>query len=274
MTLTSTKLRITAVDDITLSLSRVAEQLQSKVVIEMLIQQFNQYGCVLLDCGPDSDLRSDLLALRLLFGSPMLHRSSDQDGVVTITPVEGSTYTALTNQSFTFHTDGSFMQNPPKVFALQCEVPSQRGGLSQLIQAEFLYEELMQREPDSLPFLFDHDAINISTIDGEISQAPVFRRIGDRVGITFRPSDHQVTVTPKPEAKQAFESLQEYVETDANQVVFKMDSNQILVMDNLRLLHNRTPFPEGESPKRRMYRLWFDGVSEFDSLLNYGFSAN
>lgn len=238
------------------------------------IECFNGYGCVLLNCSSDYGLRENLLTLHSLLGPALSHRSSDADGVVTITPVEGATYTALTTQSFTFHTDGCFMPNPPKAFALQCEVPSSTGGLSLLIQGESVYNYLADQDPEGLDTLFDEDAMSISTVDNEVTQGPVFASYEGLTQIAYRASDHQVTITPKPTAKRAFQLLQDYVCSSANQFIFKLEANQILVVDNTRLLHNRTPFLEGEQPKRRLYRLWFRGDSSLSDPLQYGFSQS
>lgn len=258
-------------EDIMLSLKTVSDIKPPQ--IDDLIQRFNAFGCVLITCDPTSDLRQDLLALHSIFGPAMFHRSSDVDGVVTITPVEGATYTALTTGAFTFHTDGCFMPEPPKVFALQCEVASKTGGLSLIIQAESVFQYLQKEDPKGLEALFDVDAMSISTVDKETTQGPVFSSENGLIRITYRSSDHQVTITPKPSAQRAFQLLTDYVETSTNQFVFKLKPHQTLVLDNTRLLHNRTPFPVGEIPKRKLHRLWFNGESAFSPQIHYGFAA-
>lgn len=240
--------------------------------ISRIIRVFNQVGCVRLSCRPSPNLNNHIIALQKVFGSPIFHRDSDQNGIVTITPVEGAAYTALTTKAFTFHSDGVFMKNPPKVVILQCEVPAAIGGRSQLISAEAIYQKLVEKHPDTVDLLFDKDAVSTSTIDGERTTLAIFREERDRVQMSFRPSDNQVTITPKREAKKPFDTLSQFIESPSNYHEFKLDAHQILILDNTRFLHNRTPFQPGQSPPRKLYRLWLDGQSSYSEQLNFGFA--
>ncbi len=236
---------------------------------ESLVSVFNRYGCVLLDCSSSpGSFRDNLLALTSVFGTVIRHRSSDQDGIVTITPTDASVYLGLTYEPFQPHTDGSFLPNPPQILALQCEIPSERGGWSQIIQVDWLYHYLAQVDSQGLQGLFDPDAISVTTSQSSYTQ-PIFRRDNRCVQMAFRTSDMQLTVTPKSSVKPVFEALMTYISDPTHQLIFKLESHQIVVADNTRILHGRTEIPNDEPQKRKMQRLWMDGQSQ--SPIQIGF---
>lgn len=238
--------------------------------IEQIIDVLGTYGCVLLDCGMASDPRQDLLSLKHVFGNTLGH-SLAQEGIVTITPVEGAIYDGLTNQAQSLHTDGSFNPIPPPVVALQCEVSAHHGGLSQVVQAEQVYRYLAQHQIPGWMSLFDADAIEISTVgDNKRATHSVFRWHHQRLHMIFKSSAMRVKVEPKPEAELAYRAIQTYISNPDNQLQFHMKEGQILLMDNGRILHARTAFST-EQRVRRMNRLWFDGLSPYSERLDLGF---
>jgi len=247
----------------------------SEVEITLMVEIFNQYGCVILACSSSGNLRQNLLGLKYYFGQIIPHRSSDSDGVVLIKPTPGANYTALTGQPFAFHTDGSFMSVPPKVVALQCEVAVETGGVSQLVQGEILYRFLRSQDPKGLEALFEPDAVVVRTRDGEVYTGSVFTRSGERIKISsYRPSDRQVTVQTKPDALGAYNLIEYFVKSGIfDEFQYQLQPGEILVMDNTRILHTRTPFDEKKGAKRRLYRLWMDGQPNH-TRLDYGFSCS
>ncbi len=262
-------LRFSSVDAITLKVSQVAQMTEQEQ--DDLIRVFNEYGCVLLVCDPTSDLKSNLVDLQPLLGSPIYHRHSETDGIVTVVNSDGAAYQGLTGQQFKFHTDGSFLEDPPKVFALQCEVASRNGGYSQLVQAELLYDYLLKHDPEGLKALQEPDAITITDVDQSIMTRRIFTQSQGRVMMAYRSSDSQLTITPKPAARNAFQLIQDYAESLENQFLFKLEAHQIIIADNTRILHGRTPVPADEFPKRKLNRLWFDGRSSSSGRLSFGF---
>lgn len=250
----------------------------SKAMLNALLEVFNQFGCIIIACDRVSNFRQNLLDIGLHFGQIMPHRSSDGDGIATITPTPGANYTALTRQPFDFHTDGSFMPVPPKVVALQCIVPADTGGESQVVQAETLYNFLQEQDPIGLQGLFEPDAVVTTTVDGEVYRGPVFVRADNRVMLTYRPSDHQVTVQAKPEVVQAYKLIQTYLENGTDKLQYKLQPGEILITDNTRILHTRTPFKENQGAKRKFHRLWLDGKPDHHKLahnqLKFGFSIS
>lgn len=264
-------LEITSLDNILVRVTDLSQAMAREELRDHLVQTFNGFGCVVIECNLDSDLRADLLALREIFGDPIIHRSSDQEGIVTITPIDSSPYMGLTHKRFVFHTDGSFTQTIPRVFALQCEIASKEGGVSQLIQAESLYSHLAQVSPSGLRAMFDDDAVTVSTVDGESTTRPIFWWEESRVGMAFRTTDQQIAVVPKPEVSDAFEQLIHFAELPANQFQFRLEAHQILIADNTRILHGRTPIPKDEYPRRKLNRLWLDGSKAQQPRLEFGF---
>ncbi|CBN58806.1 hypothetical protein OSCI_3890022 [Kamptonema sp. PCC 6506] len=234
---------------------------------------FNQFGFVILEHNPPCEhqcIKQNLLFLSDFFGTVKQHKRSNKDGISIITPLEGyPDYIATTNKAHLLHTDGTFEQDAPKIVALQCEIPSKEGGLSQIIQAESIYEYLSKNDPQGLQKCFMTDAFTIVRHD-QTATKPIFKREKQRILMEFR-SDSTAFIQIKLELKETFKLIKEYINNPKNQFIFKLQANQILITDNTRILHGRTSFPDYEV--RKLNRLWFNGESKYSHLIRLGFLA-
>ena len=96
----------------------------------------------------------------------------------------------------------------------------------------------------------------------------VFRKVGDRIQITYRyGSDIVIDIHPK--ARPGFEAIEYFLTRPDKYVEFKLNRNQIFVFDNTRVLHGITAFPQDSD--RSLYGLWCDGKSVGLSNFPFGF---
>ena len=245
-------LRVEAID----SIAKDAQQ-------EML-RSFNRFGWVLLEVEDgEGSVRDNLLALRSIFGSPVLHDRSEHDGITIVeSKVHGkptaNTYLSACNSAHPPHTGGTASAHPPTIVALACERTSKVGGLTQIVSGKLVYDYLKSVSPEGLKALENPKAVEFRR-GGDRAQKAVFETLSPRwSAISFR-YDSVALVTPSPRAEEAYELVRRFVNDSGNQVVFRLAPRQICVFDNRAVLHGRTAF-EADSA-RRLYRLNLDGSS-------------
>ncbi len=253
----------------TLKVKTVAEI--SELERQSLFYILNKFKFVILECEALPNPQENLLALTKFFGSVIRHRRSDENGIV---PVENlynflanNVSRSVTNQMHPLHTDGSADSEPPKIVAMQCEIPSQSGGFSQIVYGESIYKYLIENYPQELQKLFTN-TVTITNLGGKTDTRAIFVEKQGRISITFK-ADSIVTITVPPQITDVFNIIKNYVNDPENQLIFKLKANQILLLDNTSVLHGRTSFPDSEI--RKINRLWFDGISEYAHLIELGF---
>jgi alpha-ketoglutarate-dependent taurine dioxygenase len=255
-------------DWVTLKIHEVANM--SETETQRLFEIFNKFKFVILECDPIPNPRANLLALTKFFGSIKRHKRSDTDGIVSVENFGNTLATtdqiSATNKQHPLHTDGSFDVDPPKVVAMQCEIPAKTGGFSQIVYGESIYEYLKKNHLKELQNLFTNP-ITISR-SGETATRAIFVNKKDRIFMTFR-LDSIISITIPEQIKKALNIIKDYVNNPSHQYIFKLKSHQILLIDNTSLLHGRTSFPNHEI--RKLNRLWFDGISEYSKYLQFGF---
>ncbi len=256
------------VSQLTLKISKVSEM--SKPEQQRLFEIFNKFKFVILECEPLPNPQDNLLALSIFFGSIKKHQRSDKNGITLIENLGDSplarTYLATTNQAHLMHTDGPFEIEPPKIVAMQCEIPSTIGGISQIVYGESVYEYLKENHLQELQRLFTH-SLTITRGDQTATRAIFVEREG-KIRIAFR-SDSFISISIPISIKKAFDIIHEYVNNISNQLMLKLKPHQIIILENTSILHGRTSFPDNEV--RKLNRLWFDGISEYSHHLQFGF---
>lgn len=254
--------------DFTLKIGKVAEISESER--QELFNIFNAFKFVILDCEPLPNAEENLLALTKLFGAVKKHhKKSDDNGILPIVDVGSSTDLTLNHEEHPIHTDGTFYVEPPKVVALQCEIPARTGGISQIVYGESVYEYFNKYHPEELQSLFTPGSLTI-TKDNQTSQRAVFTEKEGRISVRFR-SDKFVSTEILPQVRNAVSLFQNYINEPNNQIKFKLKANQILLLENTGVLHGRTSFPKNDP--RKLNKLWFDGDSESAREIQFGFQA-
>ncbi|WP_414586070.1 TauD/TfdA family dioxygenase [Scytonema sp. PCC 10023] len=254
------------ISKVTLKISKVAEM--SELEREKLFDIFNSFKFVILDCEHLPNLQANLLALKRFFGSVKRHhKKSDEEGILPILDLGSSTDLTNNNQPHPIHTDGTFYIEPPKVVALQCEIPAKNGGISQVVYAESVYKYFMEHHPQELQTLFTPGSLTI-TKDNQTSRRAIFTEKEGRISVRFR-SDKFVSTEILPQVEQAVSLFQNYINDPNHQIMFTLKANQILLLENTAVLHGRTSFPKNDP--RKLNKLWFEGDSEYACEMQFGF---
>ena len=234
-----------------------------------MVDAFNRYGFVILDCEDQTDSREDLLALKWYLGDAAAHPRADDDGVVAITnSKEVPGFLGSSSMAHLPHTDGAFSDTPEKITSLQCVVQPKVGGLSMLCSAKAAYDHIATTFPDRVHLLNCRNALTVTRTTQSSTQA-VFRRNGKVYSIKFRMSDGAAEVIPRADVRDVFEELCRFFCAEENRLVFRLQPGQVLIGDNTAVVHGRTSFPPDEV--REMRRLNFDGTGPLCVRMGFGF---
>jgi alpha-ketoglutarate-dependent taurine dioxygenase len=230
---------------------------------------------VILDdiADADADVAASVAAYWLLgqvLGEPvaqnvagaLLYDVRDEGGDVA----RGSRF-SVTRAESGFHTDNSFGDDVVDTVGLLCLRPARSGGLSQLVSGHSVLALLVRSRPDSLevlrrPFHVDRRG---GVLPGENPTAlrPVVEGDGD--ALTWRylrqwiEAGHDRAEQPlTPSQLHALDALDAVLNNPRLRVEFMLEPGQVLLLNNCRLLHNRTAFEDHAEPARQRHyvRLW------------------
>jgi alpha-ketoglutarate-dependent taurine dioxygenase len=174
---------------------------------------------------------------------------------------------SVTNAESSFHTDNSFGRDLPDYVGLLCLATAKAGGLSQLVNAYALHNELLAHHPDALetlyqPFHFDRRG-EFREGESPTSRSPVFGWDGH--GLTVRYLHYYIEVGHEkagqpltPAQGKALDALEALLARPDLRVEFALHPGQMLFTNNRSILHNRTAFEDHPEPERRRHyvRLW------------------
>jgi hypothetical protein len=165
------------------------------------------------------------------------------------------------------HSDGSYLDGlcvaggrvrrvmPPSMFLLQCVRPAEAGGLSFFIDAQQLFRTLAREEPELFALATTPGLISYCGGAQVAMSFPMFaQRRSGRWRIRFR-SDLMYAETSVREALQ--DLIERYVYSDLLRSYHSLQTREIVVCDNLRMLHGREAITgrAAEGP-RLLKRLW------------------
>ncbi len=214
-----------------------------------------------------------LLHIASHFGRVQGHPKAEATGVVTVRPErEYGTETFERNVSktpaaFQLHTDGSFIDgvipagnklfrmSPPSLFLLQCVQPAQNGGVSVLVDTEHALHALRQEAPYEAQMATEARVLTYFGGDQIALDFPLFeRQSSGRYRVRFRADLAAV----KPWAQDGIRKIvDEYLLSDRFAIRYRLESGDILIVDNQRIIHGRDTIALGEGgPQRTLRRTW------------------
>ena len=236
-------------------------------LVSKMYEVFNTWGFVIIHPTSVQNFTNELSSIQEYFGRIIKHNRSGNDGISLISPMEGyPNYFGTTNEATGLHTDGSASPRPPQIVILQCEIPSKKGGDSQLLSCKALYDYLSNFHSEQLHTLFDPEAFTIIR-DKETYTRPVFYFYDDRVFTVFR-ANGIADVKISSKASKAFELAIEFTHDIKNILQFKLRKNQVLIIDNTAVMHGRTRFPLNSL--RKLNRVYLDGQIKRPEILYFG----
>jgi alpha-ketoglutarate-dependent taurine dioxygenase len=224
-------------------------------------------GFCLLTCG-DSE-KDRLLRLSRACGTLARHERADEDGVAVVSSQKdtaNTTFRGLDANIFPPHSDGAYLDtytydgnalraiSPPRLILLQCVHAATSGGESILIDGNTMFAEMQRTDPSlfhsvRLPHFViarhKNKAINVPILNDSPDGACRYVR--------FR---HDILAPIHAESHLA-RFFDRYINNPTFWIEFMLSPNQILIVDNFRMLHMRRAFHNAEgSPPRTLRRTW------------------
>ncbi|WP_103734842.1 TauD/TfdA family dioxygenase [Pseudomonas sp. GZJR-8] len=221
------------------------------------------------------------------FGLIQFHTKSDEHGVVGGgEPINKDwqrfkdDYHGELSSDFFPHTDGSFLNGiayvegtakkitPPKFVILQCVSKPEFGGDNFLVDGQKIYNDLLANNAETLKILMTSGSVTYCRDDLLSIDCAVFEKIDDEtLRIRYR---YDSTAFIPEWANAAFKYIQTHYSTNERYITpISLEPGDILVMDNLRVLHARHKFIDGNQ-QRKVRRLWIadDASTTFKNILN------
>jgi Taurine catabolism dioxygenase TauD, TfdA family len=185
-----------------------------------------------------------------------------------------------TSQELRLHTDPA-----SDLMALACIQPAPSGGQSVLVSAPAVHNALLAEAPTLLQTLYRgfhwHRFGEGRREDAPFTEAavPVFSWTGGRLGCRYVRSPivagHRDRGTPLDgDEVAALDAFDRIASDPSMRVSFRLEAGDMVIANNLAVLHARTRFEDAKEPSRRrlLLRFWLDGGPGFwpkDSRIDY-----
>jgi hypothetical protein len=204
------------------------------------------------------------------------HVSQTVDGqyicdVMDTTKGEASPRQYKTNRELSLHTDPV-----SDMIGLACLTAAKQGGVTVLASATTIYNTMLERAPDLLDELFGgfhvHRFGEGRPEDGEVTRyrVPMLSLIDGRLDCRYVRSTivagHKSLEQPlSPKQVAALDLFDDIARDPVNHVSFTLAGGEIVLVNNLCVLHARTGFEEHDDPMRHRHllRLWLKGRPGF-----------
>lgn len=223
---------------------------------------------------------SDVIARRI--GEPVSQTAAG-DRVVDVADTTGTELTPRqfkTSQELRLHTDPA-----SDLMALSCIRPAKLGGQSVLVSAVAVRNAMLQEAPALLEMLYQgffwHRFGEGRHEDPAFTDArvPVFSETSGRLACRYVRSPivaaHRDRGTPlSVDEIAALDAFDRIAASPRMRITFQMEAGDMMIVNNLAVLHARTTFEDVEAPgqRRLLLRFWLDGGADFwpkDSRIDY-----
>ena len=234
------------------SIHRVAWQALDKrqVVVETLDRYFVD-GFFLLTQAPTN--RQSILEVAETFGKV---RETNFGQVFEVVSREGSEDLAYRNVALDLHTDNPYRADPPGIQLLHCLVNDARGGETTLVDSLAVCEALRRIDPDGFNLLTQL-AVRFRYVDDcyDIeSEKPLIAldAIGNVKGLYYSPRLDFLPLASESVLQmfhRARKGLAMLLADPSYKLSFRLRPGDVLIFDNLRLLHGREAFDPSDGQR-------------------------
>lgn len=172
---------------------------------------------------------------------------------------------AYTGLGLSAHADNPYRQPIPGIQLLHCLESTVAGGLSTLVDGFAVAERLAEEMPEGARML-ERTPVRF-TYDSEDavmqSRGPLIERGPDGRLVRVRFSTRLDYVPPLPPAEltlyyAARRRMYELANADSMRITFRLEPGMVMMMNNERLLHGRTPFETGNGGRRHLQGGYID----------------
>ncbi|MFB2939483.1 TauD/TfdA family dioxygenase [Aerosakkonemataceae cyanobacterium BLCC-F154] len=217
------------------------------------------------------------------FGKIMRHIRADESGITTVaqgkswhqnsnssqnSPIEKNEYQSYDADEVIAHTDGTFIDGmniidgqivrvePPYVVLFQCVAPAEQGGELILIDTQQVLSDMLVENAQLAKILLTPGCISFCRDDQIALDFPVFQQRFDG-SLRVRINCDNKAFTPDWSYEAVKRLYEEYFKNPKYRVALKLESKDVLVIDNYRVLHGRAVYQVYNNNNIRHHRrIW------------------
>ena len=161
---------------------------------------------------------------------------------------------AYTNSGLQAHTDNPYRDPVPTLQLLACMENTTDGGESILVDGFNAVRILQQENAEHFDLLSRHcarfsyagaDDVELHSKRPMVELSPDGELIGVRFNNRSAAPFTDIPFARMPAYYQAYRHLAEIIERPENQIMFKLQSGELFIVDNTRVLHSRRGFSSG-----------------------------
>ncbi len=224
----------------------------------------------------DADMLSSLLwGVGLHLGQPMPQRASlnlrgVRDNLIAHITDQGLDYNAPNVNGSATSAEQQPHTDPADVVALLCVRKAKAGGISRLVSATTIHNDILATRPDLLAPLYEGylydlrgDAANSPNQQVTDGRIPVFTCQGDQLSCVFNAkmietAQKKLGTALPPREREAYQVFLDRALDPVNRLDMDLEPGDLQIVSNYTMLHARTGWvEEGDPAKRRlMLRLW------------------
>lgn len=202
-------------------------------------------------------LLSMVRVLKKIFGMQIRDVGINAKYIAKVEASKNGKYYINTAFSQPLHTDEGYRKVFPRFVSLYCVRQSSAGGMSTIVKVDELLTELHKKFKNDVTNLFQPNFIQIDSPSGLIDKQILFPINETITGLSYSPILRNVQTTDLGYEMISF--INQFIHEPSNQYRIMLKENDLLIMDNCRVLHGRTAFNEND--KRLLLRLWNDSIS-------------
>ena len=155
-----------------------------------------------------------------------------------------------------FHTDSSIIREPHSLILLYCVTKDQSGGgESLLIDSRKVINIIKDDAPKLLKDLCSYEFTFLNS--KRKYKAPIINSGGDSYSIRYRKDliSYSSIISVEKFEKEIIEKFENYINRKDIQVNIKLENNDLLIIDNLRILHSRSEIQNRNLSNRHLKRI-------------------
>lgn len=251
--------------------------------IPHLTEQIEARGFVLLEAWDSKPETFKYICQH--FGQLQHHIRGDEDGIVSVAyqkswnsslsqndpeSVQQEEFQSYSADRVPPHTDGTFIHGmnlnadgeairvlPPRLVGFQCVQPAESGGELILVDAQKVLIALMDEKPELVSILFRPGCISFCRDDQLALDLAVFGRMPDVEKLAVRIHFDRRVFMSSWSYEAIAVAYEQYFANPQYAVNIALKSNQILLIDNRRVLHGRSIYQVYKGRNVRFHRrIW------------------
>jgi len=234
-------------------------------------QYIDQYNMFIYQCPEDYQVDNQaLINLGKQLGLQRLDHNlqAQSNGVTALQVVVGDRYIPYTDRPIQWHTDGYYNRPEARIMAmgLHCIRPAQAGGENGLVDHEWIYMQLRDKNPDYIHALMQPTVMTIpaNMVDGKeirAAQASAVFSVTDQghLHMRYTARRHHIEWAQAELSLIAVAALKALLADESNSLRLTLQAGQGLLCNNV--LHNRSRIEDNPEQPRFLYRLrYYDRI--------------